>query len=112
MHVSNRDYLPTTRVPYLVILFRHGSELSILWNKKNQGQTLDDVEEEDGPWYPKCWPDAPSEDYITEIKQLVEEKLPLAQERRKERMDELSPFIKKRQEENVMKKPRNKVNEF
>jgi len=50
--------------------------------------------EEDGPWYPKCWPDAPNDDYITEIEQLVETKLPLARKRRKERMDEMSPYLK------------------
>jgi hypothetical protein len=82
-----------------------------LWNENNQGQAIDNVDEEDGPWYPKCWPDVPTEDYITEIKELVEEKLPFAQERRKERMDEMSPYLKEigqqqrnQRQENVMKR--------
>jgi len=83
----------------------YGTELSILSNSENQGQTLDSVEIKDGPWYPKCWPFQPSNKDMKEIQELAETKLPIAEERRKEVMKEIAPHLQK-----IARNKRNQMN--
>ena len=73
---------------------RYGTELSILWDENNQGRTLNAVAEEDGPWYPKCWPFSVSDEEQRDIQELMKEKLPIAEKRRKEQVNEMKPLLR------------------
>jgi len=70
----------------------YGSELSIMWDSKNAGKSLDDVVQNDGPWYPKCWPRVSGYE-MKQLPKLVGEKLPFAMERQKERLKEMRPYL-------------------
>jgi Phytanoyl-CoA dioxygenase (PhyH) len=70
-----------------------GSELSVLWDERNGNRTADEVSDHDGPWYPAVWP-SPNTKEILELKDLVEKKLPSAQERKLLRQKEMQPFLK------------------
>merc|ERR550539_944286 len=76
------------------LLKGYGTELSILWNNENQGRTLNGVAKNDGPWYPKCWPYSTSEEEQQDIEKLIRNKIPIAEERRKERVNEMKPLLK------------------
>ena len=68
----------------------------MLNNPENQGRTLDSVDENDGPWYPQCWPFQPKASYIEkEMRELVETKLPPAELKRKDVIKEMSPHLAK-----------------
>lgn len=69
----------------------YGTELSVLSNHENGGRTADNVALLDGPWYPRCWPSV-SEEEMAKMKELVEEKMPAAEELRKQRQQEMKPF--------------------
>jgi ectoine hydroxylase-related dioxygenase (phytanoyl-CoA dioxygenase family) len=72
----------------------YGTELSVLWDEQNGGRTADEVSRLDGPWYPQAWPTA-SERELQELQGLVENKMPVAEQRRTERKKEMKPFLKK-----------------
>lgn len=72
----------------------YGSELSILSEEKNAGKTLSDVSRSDGPWYPQCWPNVDRHE-TNQLATLVEDKLPVALERQKERLKEMRPYLDK-----------------
>lgn len=74
-----------------MIILRWGTEHSILWNEKNEGRTLDAVERSDGPWYPQCWPHSFNKQQ--ELQNLIQTKLPITEARRKERINEMKPFL-------------------
>ena len=76
-----------------MVLLRWSTEHSILWNKENEGRTLDAVERNDGPWYPQCWPHAINSIKQQELKNLIKTKLPITEARRKERIDEMKPYL-------------------
>lgn len=72
----------------------YGTELSVLWDEKNGGRTADDVCRLDAPWYPQAWPIAvPSE--VDELGDLLRNKIPVAEERRIKRKEEMKPYLKK-----------------
>lgn len=71
----------------------YGTELSILWNEENQGRTLDEVDLQDGPWYPQCWPHSINAEKEVELQQIIKTKLPLAESRRKSRVNQMKPFL-------------------
>lgn len=95
------------------MILRFGTELSILWNDENQGRSLDAVGIHDGPWYPKCWPHSTSTIEQEEIQHLITTKLPVAESRRKDRMDEMKPYLQqigKLQREQLLMNARNEMN--
>ena len=65
------DYGDTTLLDGLSI------EFAALLNNDNKGKTLAEITTNDGPFYPKCWPESTGE--IDEIDRLVAEKFPVAQ---------------------------------
>ena len=80
-----------------VVIKGWGTEPSVLWNEANAGKTVDDVSQADGPWYPQCWPGIdPSE--IESMKEIVEMRFPVAEERKKERMNEMKSLLKEQKE--------------
>jgi len=64
----------------------------VLWDNKNGGRTADDVCRQTGPWYPQVWPSAVREELLG-ITELVEQKLPVAEERRSAVVKEMKPFL-------------------
>lgn len=75
-----------------------GTELSVLWNTTNGGQSAKSVCESDGPWYPQAWPpmaDAVESRFWRDLERLVREKLPVAEQRRNKRKQEMKPFLKR-----------------
>ncbi len=56
-------------------------------------QTLDSVGANDSPWYPQCWPFATSIDEQEQIQDLIKNKIPIAEARRKERFNEMKPYL-------------------
>lgn len=58
-------------------------EFAILNNPQNSGKSLDEVCTSDGPYYPRCWPPVADED-MRNIDQLVTNKFPLAEAKRKD----------------------------
>lgn len=66
--------------------------MSLLHNPELQGKTLDEVTSIDGPWYPQCWP-ATDENELSGIKNIFQNKMVIAEERRKHRMKEMAPFL-------------------
>lgn len=74
----------------------YGTELSVLWNSSNGGRTANDVCAYDGPWYPQAWPPMTGEtrdQFWTELQHLVTEKLPIAEQRRAQRIQEMKPLL-------------------
>lgn len=68
-------------------------EPSVLWNPENGGKTADSVSQDDGPWYPQCWPTV-NEHEMEQLKDLSRNKLPIAEERKAARFKEIQPFLK------------------
>ena len=68
----------------------YGTELSVLWDESNGGRRADEV---DGPWYPKVWPNT-SDHELSQIKSLIENKLPVATSKRDSRIKEMQPYRK------------------
>ena len=68
----------------------YGTELSVLWDNSNGGKRADQV---DGPWYPKVWPETCANE-LSEIKSLVEDKIPVAERLRDLRLREMLPYRK------------------
>ena len=68
----------------------YGTELSVLWDKSNGGTRADQV---DGPWYPKVWPETCALE-LSEIKSLVEDKIPVAERLRDLRLKEMMRYRK------------------
>jgi len=60
------------------------AEFAALLNPENKGRTLEEVNKVEGPFYPKCWPGAVSDNDINQMDDLVREKFPIAEARRKE----------------------------
>jgi hypothetical protein len=91
---------------------RYGTELSILWNKENEGKTLDFVGANDAAWYPQCWPHSTSIEEQNDIQELIKMKIPVAETRRTERVNEMKPFLQqlgKQQRDQLKLNARNAV---
>jgi Phytanoyl-CoA dioxygenase (PhyH) len=76
----------------------YGTELSVLWDAANGGRSADSVGENDGPWYPQAWPpmaDEVESRFWKDLEHLVQEKLPVAEQRRDKRKQEMKPFLKR-----------------
>ena len=69
----------------------YGTELSVLWDEANGGRTADEVAAKDGPWYPLCWPSV-SMDEMAQMVPLINEKMPVAEQRRTVRKEEMKPY--------------------
>lgn len=69
----------------------YGTELSTLYNPSLGGKTLDSACDSDGPWYPKCWPHVDEIEF--ETMDSMSEKITIEQEKKKERMKEMKPFL-------------------
>jgi hypothetical protein len=85
----------------------YGTELSVLWDPSNGGQSADMIAQRDGPWYPKAWPhrnDLPT--LANDLVALVQEKIPTALERRKERIEEMRPFLRQIAKQEYEQHPR------
>lgn len=81
-------YVPgTSRLPS-----GYGMEPSVLWNETNAGQLINDVVANSGPWYPQCWP-SPLCTELSELNDLVKNKLPICDERQRERKREMMPYL-------------------
>lgn len=73
----------------------YGMEPSILWDPSNGGKSADVVSQRDGPWYPVAWPHMASlSTFASDLAALCEVKLPVALERRNERIKEMKPFLR------------------
>ena len=69
-------------------------EPCILLNPDNSGQSLDEVCEVNGPWYPRCISDSQFIDAEkVALQNLVDEKLPLVDAKRKEVFARIAPYI-------------------
>ena len=60
------------------------SEFAVLLNRHNKGKTLSEVNRNDGPFYPQCWPNATAAEEIENIDKLVEDQFPAAERLLKE----------------------------
>lgn len=81
----------------------YGTELSVLWDEKNGGRTADDVCRLDAPWYPQAWPATiPSE--MDGLEDLLRNKIPVAEERRARRKEEMKPYLKQLAQEQRRKR--------
>lgn len=76
----------------------YGTELSVLYDDKNGGRTLDEVSLLDGPWYPKCWPQVDNQE-MSRLAPLLD-KMHFAEVRLKERKKEMQPYLKRIGEQN------------
>ena len=72
----------------------YGTEPSVLWKEENGGRTADQVSQLDGPWYPRAWPSADPKE-LHDMADLVENKLPVAEERKAARVQEMKPHLKR-----------------
>lgn len=73
----------------------YGMEPSILWEPTNGGKSANEVCETDGPWYPIAWPRIESlPGFAKDLAAFCENKLPVALERRKDRIQEMKPFLR------------------
>jgi hypothetical protein len=59
----------------------YGTELSVLWDEEDGGRTANEVAAKDGPWYSCCWPSG-STDEMDQLVSLINNKIPVAEERR------------------------------
>jgi ectoine hydroxylase-related dioxygenase (phytanoyl-CoA dioxygenase family) len=66
---------------------------SILYDASNSGKKIDDVVASSGPFFPKCWP-AVSKSEMLQLPEMVDVKLPKAQENREAMMAKLRPPTK------------------
>lgn len=76
----------------------YGTELSVLWNETNGGMSADHICERDGPWYPQAWPHmegTTKASFWNNLSSLLAEKIPVAEERRERRKQEMKPFLKR-----------------
>lgn len=74
----------------------YGTELSVLWNESNGGLSVDEICETDGPWYPQAWPALENRSrFGKDLSLLVAEKIPVAEERRERRKQEMRPYLKR-----------------
>mgnify|MGYP005847150377 CR=1 FL=1 len=71
----------------------YGTELSVLWDERNGNRTADEVSENDGPWYPQVWP-SPNLKELQQLKDLITNKIPVAEKRKLERRREMAPFLR------------------
>jgi hypothetical protein len=71
----------------------YGTELSVLWDAANGGRTANDVCRLDGPWYPQVWPKVSTSE-LAGLSSLVQEKLPVATQRRIAREKEMKPLVR------------------
>ena len=71
----------------------YGTELSVLWDDANGGRSANEVCRIDGPWYPQAWPSALASE-VAGLADLVENKMPVAEERRAARKQEMKPYLK------------------
>jgi hypothetical protein len=72
----------------------YGTELSILSNGENEGRTLQEVAERDGPWYPQCFPEV-SPNEMNHLAELVETRLVVAEEIQTERKTHIQAQLKR-----------------
>lgn len=86
-----------------VVIKGWGTEPSVLWKEDNAGKTADEVSEADGPWYPRCWPGIDRNE-IESMKDLVETRFPVTEERKKERMNEMKSFLREQKETERMQR--------
>lgn len=52
----------------------YGTELSVLWDKQNAGRTVDQVAQNDAPWYPQAWP-TPIDEEMAKLEQITTDRL-------------------------------------
>ncbi len=97
----------------------YGTELSILLNEENQGRTLNAVAKNDGAWYPKCWPHSTSEEEQRDMQALMTNKLPIAEDRKKRRVNQMKPLLQQvgqqqhqKQKMNAIRAMKEKANEL
>eukprot|EP00978_Attheya_sp_CCMP212_P012100 scaffold30067_cov49-Attheya_sp.AAC.2 len=72
----------------------YGTELSILSNGENEGRTLQEVAERDGPWYPQCFPQV-SPNEMNHLAELVETRLVVAEDIQTERKKHIQAQLKR-----------------
>ncbi len=83
----------------------YGTELSTLYNPSLGGRSLDYACNADGPWYPRCWPQVDEDEF--EQMDSMSEKIGIAEERKKERMKEMKPYLQevgRQQREKMLEK--------
>lgn len=68
-------------------------EPSILMNPRNRGKTLDEVCENDGPWYPQCSPEGATSASINATRQRVVAKLEEVEKRRQQAFQKIMPYV-------------------
>ena len=72
----------------------YGTELSVLWDENNGNKTADQICSAAGNgWYPRVWPSFDLQE-LQGLKELVETKMNIAEERRLQRVKEMQPFLK------------------
>ncbi len=54
-------------------------ELPVFLNPENKGKTLAQINREEGPFYPRCWPESMNMNQIEEMNRLVADKFPIAE---------------------------------
>lgn len=69
------------------------AEFAAVLNDENKGKALAEVCRDDGPFYPRCWPESMSANELKEVDRLVAEKFPIAEGKVKELFAKL--FAKK-----------------
>lgn len=71
----------------------YGTELSVLHDEQNGGQTADKVCKQ-APWYPQAWP-KPLDREVAAMTELVKNMIPPAEEKQTEREREMNPLLQK-----------------
>jgi hypothetical protein len=71
-----------------------GTEPSVNWDERNGGRTADEVSLQSGPFYPRVWPTT-SEEELLQLKDLIQNKLPVAEERIAAKKKEMKPYLQK-----------------
>jgi len=71
----------------------YGTELSVLYDASNGNRSADEVSVADGPWYPQVWPSVDAKEMM-DLNDLINKKIPIAQERKLARQKEMQPFLK------------------
>lgn len=66
------------------LLMGLNAEFAVILNPDSKGKALEEVNRAEGPFYPKCWPEAVSKNQIKHMDNLVTEKFPSAEAKRKE----------------------------
>lgn len=70
-----------------------GTEPSVLWKEENANRTADKVCELDAPWYPQVYP-TPSRLEFEKLQDLIQNKIPIAEDLRNARLKEMQPYLK------------------